>query len=164
MAFVVETGTGAADANSFASVADFKSYSDDRGYDYSSYTDGQIEIELVKATDYVDGYKFIGAKYTSAQSLQWPRSCASAHGFYIGVDEIPRQVVNATIRAAQLILSGNTLVTNEGKFVVQESVSGAVSVTYSDKKLKSGTTWTEINRILAPVLTAQGVFVRIECG
>jgi len=77
MAFLEEDGTGLAAANSYGSVADFKTYHKDRG---TALPDGTlssgIEDALVKATDYVDRRwrnRFIGVRDTETQRLRWPR-------------------------------------------------------------------------------------------
>lgn len=55
MAFVVETGAGIKDANSYGSVDEFKSYHADRGNSITSITDPTgIQQALINATDYID--------------------------------------------------------------------------------------------------------------
>lgn len=79
MAFTVEDGTGLADANAYISVDAFKEYHDDRGGDYSSYSDEQIQQGIVRATDYIErrfGARFVGSRETATQSLSWPRQYA----------------------------------------------------------------------------------------
>lgn len=74
MAFVVESGVGLSNANAYLSVADFKSYHDDRGQSYASYSDSQIQYAIIKATDYLDyRFTFIGIRRLETQSLEWPR-------------------------------------------------------------------------------------------
>jgi len=72
----VEDGTIVADANSYTTVDEFKAYWDNRGFDYSSYTDDQISIALIKATDYLEnrwGGKYKGRIEDDDQVLSFPR-------------------------------------------------------------------------------------------
>jgi hypothetical protein len=77
MAFTVETGTGAAGANSFTSVAEFKAYHAERGTDITAITgDTAIQRLLVKGADYIEkvfGMRFKGSREFSTQSLSFPR-------------------------------------------------------------------------------------------
>lgn len=89
MSFLVQNDAGSIeDANAYISVAFFESYWTDRGYDYSGFDSSEIEIAIVKATDYVDGrfaYEFSGSQKTLAQQTQWPRLAAyDSSGNYVG--------------------------------------------------------------------------------
>lgn len=79
MAFIVETGAGLADANAYLSVADFKSYHDDRGNVYTGSNDTAISQAIVQATDYIErrfGPRFVGVRASDIQALSWPREDA----------------------------------------------------------------------------------------
>lgn len=60
--------------NSYISLADFKAWADLRAYDYSSYTDAQIEAAtVVSAVDYIDPtYDFKGSKLDESQPMGLP--------------------------------------------------------------------------------------------
>lgn len=79
MAFVVEDGTGKADANSYCSVAAADAYFADRGNVAWAGTDQQKQAWLVQATDYIDmrfSARFLGSRmYTDSpsQALEFPR-------------------------------------------------------------------------------------------
>lgn len=74
MAFVVEDGTGLADANSYTTVQEYRDYYTDRGIDKSSETDAQIEGYLVRGTEYIDlNFDFCGETLTAIQALKFPR-------------------------------------------------------------------------------------------
>lgn len=79
MAFVVETGTGLSNSNSYITVDFFKDYHDDRG---RSIVDGSgnsvgssvIKAALVVASDYIDTkFTFIGIRSLTTQNMEWPR-------------------------------------------------------------------------------------------
>src|SRR4051812_4464605 len=75
MSLILEDGTGLANADTFASLAAFEAYWDQRGFDYSSYDDDAIEAALRRASSYLSnsfswaGYRVKGR----AQALAWPR-------------------------------------------------------------------------------------------
>lgn len=107
MALSVQTDAGdVANANAYITLAFFKSYHDDRGGNYSAYTDTQIERAIVKATDYLDArWRYRGEKKTSLQTTQWPRwDVEDADGTYI--DYIHRAVKTACAEYALASLSG----------------------------------------------------------
>jgi len=60
--------------NSYISVADFKAWADLRGYDYTSYTDANIEAaSVITAVDFIDPtYTFKGTIVDEAQKMQLP--------------------------------------------------------------------------------------------
>lgn len=99
MAFVVEDGTGLADANSYLSVADFTSYHDDRGTDTSAYETEDLETALVRATDFVErtyGLRFKGYPTNTEQRLHFPASSiCDRFGREVDPDAIPGALQNA---------------------------------------------------------------------
>ena len=80
MAFVVETGGGIANATSYASVADFKEYWEDRCVELpAAAARREIQGALVQATDFLDRRyrdKIIGIRLNVNQSLEFPRTSA----------------------------------------------------------------------------------------
>lgn len=54
-----------ASANAYITLAEFKSYHDDRGNDYSGFIDAKLENAIIKATDFLDTrFNFLGIKMT----------------------------------------------------------------------------------------------------
>jgi hypothetical protein len=77
MAFIVQEDTPVTDANSYVSVAYFRDYHADRGTDNSSHRDEDVQIALIKATQYVDlRFKYVGERVSRTQELEWPRQFA----------------------------------------------------------------------------------------
>lgn len=79
MAFNLQTdGGGVEGANAYVSVAEFKTYHDDRGQSYGTATDVAIQNAIVQATSYLDSrFRFVGEKLLGrGQTTQWPRSSA----------------------------------------------------------------------------------------
>jgi hypothetical protein len=122
------TTAGAADADSYAAVADADAYFSSRGIATWTGATGVKENALRRGTTYLDNQyrqKWIGIRATATQSLAWPR-CDGARGrlvFYPGyllplfdIDGfqilstiVPQQVISATIEAALLALTGVSL-------------------------------------------------------
>jgi hypothetical protein len=134
MAFEVETGTGSSTSNSYATVAQFRTYWTDRGTDYSTTTDEVVQGWLIVATEYMDNkYKFEGSIVTETQALEWPRSGATGRGGYsIEADIIPSDVITATVWLASQSVNGLNPVDNG----IKSERIGSVSFTYN----KSGST------------------------
>lgn len=101
MAFVVETGDGLTDSNSYISVDYFTSYHTDRGHSsIGTLTDNVIQQICIRATDYIDkrfGRKFRGIRRSHTQGLSWPRLSAYTDDRYLlaDIDEIPRRLQQA---------------------------------------------------------------------
>jgi len=105
MAFVVEDGTGLANANSYASAATADAYFSDRGV--SSWTGSSTikEQALVRATDYIErmfGSRFIGYPFVDTQALSFPRVIAYE-------TEMPVAVVRACCEYALRALSAKLM-------------------------------------------------------
>lgn len=111
MAFTPEDGTGVAGANSYRSVAEFKAYHDDRGFDYSSFSNTQIEQALVRASEYVDkrfGPLFRGFRRSKGQGLEWPRLDAIDNDGFL-LDGVPLNLGKAINEYAARALRLNPL-------------------------------------------------------
>ena len=87
MAFIVQTpDSPISTATAYIDVAAFKAYHDDRGNDYSSSQDTDIEEAIVRATDYIDArWTFAGYRDDADQSTECPRSGVkdSKTGFWL---------------------------------------------------------------------------------
>lgn len=104
---VVEDETGLEDANSYSTLAEFKTYWDNRGYDYSSDTDDQISIALIKATDYIENRfrtRFRGSREFDDQSLSFPRLYLYDEDGRL-VTGLPIRLKNATIEYTKRALT-----------------------------------------------------------
>lgn len=138
MAFVVEDGTGKADANSYASVAEYKAFATSWGWDYSALTDEQIEQYLVQGTSFTDRQvSFVGYPTNEEQALEWPRS--GAYDCYcraISSTTIPKGVKEAVYFSAHYVSTGgNLFIVSSGKDIIEEKVD-VISVKYSDRGFK----------------------------
>lgn len=105
MAFVVEDGTGLANANSYVSVADADAYFADRGIAAWTGSSTVKEHALIRATDFIEtvyGRRFRGSVVTDTQALSFPR-------YITGEDEIPSDLKKATCEYALRALSASLL-------------------------------------------------------
>lgn len=141
--FVVETGAGIANSNSYLSVVEFKDFSDVFTREYDDYTDEEIEKGLIKSTSFIDSY-FLG-RYPGdrkpKQGLEWPRDDASYQdGEEIADDVIPKEIKHVTMEAFYLIKSGvNVQPIIEGNGILKEE-RVKVDVIEEQKKYHSSST------------------------
>lgn len=121
MTLIVEDGTPLSNSESYVSEATFKTYADNHGFDYSAYSDLQIEQAARRATQFIDSYRFRFPGYRTLarlQALEWPRIGAYTDlpsygrgqilieqfyydpGFnYIAPNVIPIEIINAQCEA-----------------------------------------------------------------
>lgn len=114
MAFVVEDGTGLANATAYQSVADFKTYHADRGNEFAAYSDTQIEAALVQGSDFIDcRYQYLGNRTRGRdQSMEWPRgNVCDPDGWMVDSNSLPPEVTEACNELALFSL-GNILIPN----------------------------------------------------
>lgn len=109
MAFIVQGDTPIAGANAYLDAAAFRSYWIDRGIDTSSYTDQQIQIAIVKGSQYLDlRFEYVGERLSQDQDLEWPREFAyNDRGDTL--TGIPSAVKNATAEYSHRALTTSLL-------------------------------------------------------
>lgn len=107
MAFTPQNADGTVDfANAYVDVAALRSYWDDRGVDLTAKTDAELQVAIIKATDYLDGrYTWVGYQLRKDQGTQWPRGGLPT-SFLRG---LPLALRNACCLMAQRALAGKPL-------------------------------------------------------
>lgn len=129
---IVEDGTIVANANSYVTEADLASYAADRGI---TITGDPSEL-LVRATDYLETLKFIGARETRDQPLEWPRIGVIIDGFNYLPTEIPEDLKQGQMEVALSIDSGiDPLAPIERS--TKKEVVGPIEVEYMDNSVSS---------------------------
>ena len=109
LTLIKEDGTGKADANSYASVAEGDGYHEGHLY-ASAWTGASADTKaaaLVMATRLIDAqFQFGGLKVESTQALQWPREDCPSHDDEDDVadDIVPKGVVDATCETARALI------------------------------------------------------------
>ena len=145
--FVYETGEGLPNANSLASVQDFKDYYSLRNVNISTLTDEKIEGFLVLGTDYiVQKYDFKGSKLKDTQSLPFPRVVNNETIF-------PINVKYATILLAFKSQNGSLLADSQQQ-VKKEKVD-VLEVEYMDGS-SSEVVYNDVLGYLKPYLSNAG--------
>jgi len=106
MTVTVVATAGAADANSYLTVAAADALADLYlgTLSWSSATTDNKGRALIMATRYLDELSYIGTKATSTQALLWPRSEAQCGDWSYTSSEIPKQVKQATFDLAEYLL------------------------------------------------------------
>lgn len=165
MALIVEDGTGKVDAESYASVAQFRDYHTKRGNDISGLIDADIEALLRKATDYIQQTyygRWAGYRNEENQALDWPRSyvprdpsiqypspqqvTTDVAAYYYPFNEIPLQLIQATCELA-LKADAEELLGEYGQVTKSEKV-GRIEVEYDNHKTPNNT-YPAIDRLLS---------------
>lgn len=110
MALIKEDGTGLTNANAYANQADADAFQVDRGLAaWAEATDEVKEAALIRSTDYIESrwaLVFQGTINSDTQALSWPRTSAvfPRSGNDFPIDEVPLDIVNATIQYADQII------------------------------------------------------------
>jgi len=159
ISIIVEDGSGVANANSYVSVADARTYAAARGVTLSA-NDDEVAVQLIPAIDYLEAQacRYQGCKTSQTQSLEWPRT-----GVYldkccenpvpIPSDVIPKSLISAQVQLAMAINAGFVLQPNVSPqdYVTREKV-GVIETEYADPtKVGIMPTFTAANDLLAPL-------------
>ena len=150
MALVIEDGSVVANANSYITVAEYKSWADSRGITYG--TDEAVEQGILRAMDWFERQFFIGNKANENQLLQWPRTEALIDGYYADATEIPKEVKTALYEATKVELDGYSELNTQDRKTIREQV-GDISVQYaenSENRVITPSLTFAMNRIVAP--------------
>lgn len=162
MALIIEDGTGVANADSYASIAEARAYASARGITLSA-VDADVEILLRRGADFIDSLEpqFKGDRVESDQALAWPREnvIVFADTEPLPSTEIPALLLKAQCQLAVDAVSVDLQPTGTGRETIREKVEGAVEVEYAERG--SGTLSPEPNKalaILGPLLQNEGGF------
>lgn len=137
MPLTVETGTGSATAESYASVATTDAYWAARNDTvWAAATTAAKEAALREATLYLDGaYEWIGIRMLTTQALGWPRAYSGgldSDNSVIPSAAVPGNVIKACCELAwEALATRLAATTDRGGLIKSESI-GSLSVTYMD--------------------------------
>jgi hypothetical protein len=170
MALITETGSGACDSESYASVAQADDYHAKRGATlWSSLQVADKEAALRRASDYVtEAYrqKWKGARTHYAQALDWPRFGAELddvsygqYAAYVDPNSVPQQVINATCELAFRAAQGPLADDIDGPRLISKTI-GPIKKEYAatgpeHKRYRS------IDMLLRPLLSSGGGNLKI---
>lgn len=160
------TTPGAADANSYASLAEANAYHTARGNAGWAGSDADKEAALIRATQWLDGRygdQWPGIRWKlRAQALDWPRVYATdRNGTTINGDTIPPEVVKATCEAALRELTAPGSLSPDltpGTAKVLTEVKG---IRWTPLRASAGAsdmtpTLTAVDRALSPIIGGEG--------
>lgn len=172
MALVIETGTGSATSESYISVADADTYHSIRSNTaWAALTTANKEAYLRRATEYMtQAYRlrWAGARKTTTQALDWPRSFVplldSLSGYmtypaYVADDVVPAEVQRACAELA-LTSSTDTLAPKLERATISETV-GPISVDY-DKDAPQYTRYRAIDMMLQIYLIGSATMLQLK--
>jgi len=157
MSIQIEDGTGIVGANSFVTVADFRTYAAARGVTLPA-GDAEVEVLLIKAMDYLAEMetRFIGAKLEELQELPWPRmSVPNVSPPYWWEEIIPPAIKKAQMALAIHALAGPLTVANrpDDKGAVTGVEVGPVKTTYAAPKVAfAQPRFDDVTRLLGRLL------------
>lgn len=124
MAFVVETGEGVTNANTYVALAFANAYFVDRNETRWTGTDAAKQGALVVASTYVDSrFEYLGTRLTDEQGLDFPRDEFG--------EIIPMKFLWAVCQYALLALRNELLPTSVNGRIQREKV-GPLEVSYFD--------------------------------
>lgn len=164
MALVVETGTGSAAAESYASVAEADAYHAARGaVAWAALTTAAKEEALRRATDFLLGAyrrRWRGARMTDAQALDWPRYGVQLDdkAAPVATNLVPPEV-KAACSALALTASTEALAPNLERTQAKVKV-GPLEVEY-DPAAPAYTRHRAVEMLLAPFLTGSAVMAKL---
>jgi len=128
--FITEDGTSKTTSTSYATVAQFVQYWENRGTFFSD-SENIIKGWLNQATDWLDSnYNFKGYVTSTTQALKWPRSdMVNCSGINVDNDEIPTELLNSVCYLAAQVKDADLNQVDSG---VKSERYGPVSTTYSN--------------------------------
>lgn len=142
-----EDGTGLANANVYAEVAEASQYLENTGRKdaWAAFSTAVKSAALIQGADYLDQVfrnKYKGTRFSSTQRLEWPRSNVYDElGVLVDPAEIPEEVGNASIEfafeAAASPLAPTPVVDDTGGTVIKKREKVDVleeETTYSDRQ------------------------------
>ncbi len=156
MALIIENGSIVANADSYATVAQLRTFATKRGATVPT-PDPDCEKILIKAMDYLatleDSYK--GARVSASQALSWPRTGVYINGFEFSASAIPQQLIDAQCSLAILAQTVDLLPTGtvaERGAVIRQKVGPIERAFAEPSSYRSTPALRAANPFLGPLL------------
>lgn len=157
MSLIVEDGSIVANANSYITIAEYKTWADARGFTYGE--DAVVQQNILRAMDFLERQNFIGNKANENQPLQWPRTEALIDGYYADATEIPPDVKKSLYEATKSEIDGISELANLDRRTSRERV-GDIEVQY-DSSSQSRTISPALSLALSKITLGAYVVTRI---
>ena len=170
MALIVETGSGSATAESYATVAEASAYHAVRGNEDAWDAIDDQEAALRLATMYMEQayrLKWKSHRVSSTQALSWPRAYVQTpdapYGYgsfaaYVPNNVVPTEVKHACMELALKTADGALAPDIERSALIEKI--GAIEVHY-DPNAPQFTRYRSIDMLLAPYFNNAGVGVSL---
>ena len=150
LTLIKEDGTGLANANTYALVADGDAYHEGHLYAsaWTAAVTGDKEKSLVMATRLIDAeFQFNGSRRLNTQALQWPRrECPDpdsesgvlpglllTRGSFLDETKVPPVVVRATAELARELLKQDRTDDPDGEGLKSLRLDGALQIQFDPK-------------------------------
>ena len=152
----VEDGSNVANANSFVTIAEARSYAVERGVTLP-VADDSLAVMLIKACDYLEAQanRYQGEITNESQALQWPRIDVYISGSKTAFpsNAIPKQLKSAQSSLVVAISEGVDVMPNysAGGFVTEETVGPITSKYAVPSKIGITPTLTNVEALLQPL-------------
>ena len=150
MALVIEDGTGVVGANSYLTVAELRAYANLRGLTLP-IGDSEVEVLLVKATDYLELKAYIGDRASDDQGLSWPRTSVT-DPYWKYTDTIPTCLKTAQSLLAVEVQNGDLTPAVRPNEYIQTKIDVLYIKYASDDARSVGVRFTAVDSTLAPIL------------
>ncbi|EOC0146999.1 DnaT-like ssDNA-binding protein [Cronobacter sakazakii] len=137
--------------NSYGDVAGLMAFASSRGYDVPEES---AEMLLFQAIDYLNLQPWAGKPAKPGQALPWPRSGVTVGGEPFPDDEIPQALIQAQYRLAVSAQEIDLMPGCGGAQALEETVSGVVSIKYSEQTLGATVYFPWLRQMLGDVLGA----------
>jgi hypothetical protein len=176
LVLIKENGSGLANANSYADVAEGDAFHEAHLYasDWTGASAGNKAVALMMATRLIDAhYQFRGFKANTTQSLQWPREFARdddalrvsgiaglmSRSEYFASDSIPKVLRDATIETARELIKADRTEAPDGEGLASMSITGTLALSF-DK----GDRMPVIPHVAQSMLTKLGEYLNRSSG
>ena len=118
MSATIIATAGAADANSYITLAEAQAYADGDidAVEWDAATTDQRTRALITATRNLDLVGFAGEKASPTQALAWPRKNVTTSEGAVASDEIPKSIKDATWELAKFLIKDQ---------IIQGQISGS---------------------------------------
>ena len=157
----IETGAGAPDADSYASITQADARCASLGLTaWAALVDADKEIALRKAMIFMATYRtrWAGRRVYQHQALDWPRYNVAVDGFIVPNTIVPADVVHACIDLAVRAGSGEDLLPDldTGSNAIKKDKTGPLETEYFQNTTDARERFVAVDAILAPFFGSAG--------
>lgn len=140
MALTKEDGSIVSGANTFASLAEIRSFASARGVTMPA-DDAALEVIATKAMDYLISKesRFMGKRVSAVQTLPFPRTGIRLNGYAVEPTTIPGALVSAQCALCMAIKDTDLMPVNKGVGSIKRRKVGDLETEYTGTGLSYST-------------------------